>query len=214
MPSPRFVYLDIAGTLLHKPGLAPAFIGALGRDVDNARFLATHKRVSEATTFPRETTAAFYRSFNASVLDALGVEPTPALLDAIERACRGLPWEPFDDVDALHGTRLPLGVISNWDARLREVIAATLPFRFDPIVDSSTTGIDKPDPRLYRHALELLDGTAPDEVVFVGDSLHLDAAPARAVGMRAVLLDRFDVFGSYEGDRIRSLAELPALLQA
>ncbi len=46
----------------------------------------------------------------------------------------------------------------------------------------------------------------------VGDSLDADVAGAQAAGLRGILLDRDDLHPELEGERIRSLHELPALV--
>jgi FMN phosphatase YigB (HAD superfamily) len=181
MPPPAYIFVDVAGTLVHKPGIAPAFQGVLrsaGVEVDDAHLLATHKRWTEAVKFPMQTSAAFYREFNAEVLRALGAEPTPLRLDALGRACAGLPWEAFDDVAALQGLPLPLGVISNWDARLREQLTAIVPLQFSPIIGSAEAGVEKPDLQIYRRALAQVP-VDPEHIAFIGDSPFLDVEPAR-----------------------------------
>jgi len=55
---------------------------------------------------------------------------------------------------------------------------------FDAIVESSRTGVRKPDPRFYEIACELL-GIEPDEAVFL-DDLGVNLKPARALGMTTI----------------------------
>ena len=62
--------------------------------------------------------------------------------------------------------------------------------RLDATVFSSEVGVRKPDPRIFREALERL-GADPAETVFVGDRLYDDVGGAKAVGMRAVLTRQF-----------------------
>jgi putative hydrolase of the HAD superfamily len=62
--------------------------------------------------------------------------------------------------------------------------------RFDVIVDGSVTGVLKPDPRAYAHALEVLDAP-PDAVVFL-DDLPGNCAGARAAGIVTVEVDLRD----------------------
>lgn len=82
------------------------------------------------------------------------------------------------------------------------------------LVISETVGWEKPDPRIFAHALSLV-GVEPREAAFVGDRLDVDIAGALAVGMRAVWFNpRADDAGN--GHRpdavIRRLDELaPAL---
>lgn len=58
-------------------------------------------------------------------------------------------------------------------------------------VFSGLVGVEKPDKRIYEIALEMAGNVAPEETLHVGDSFRKDYIPARAVGMHAVLLDRF-----------------------
>ena len=60
---------------------------------------------------------------------------------------------------------------------------------FGAEVFSSSCGLRKPDPRIYRLALDQL-GVAPPEALFVGDGANDELAGAERVGMRAVLVHR------------------------
>jgi putative hydrolase of the HAD superfamily len=50
--------------------------------------------------------------------------------------------------------------------------------------------VRKPDPRIYKHALEAL-GARPDEAIFVGDGGSDEHRGARAVGLPTVLVTRY-----------------------
>lgn len=112
-------------------------------------------------------------------------------------------------IDGIKRQGLLVAVISNTeDGRARDSLeAAGLAEHFDVIVDSHLVGLSKPDPAIFRHALELL-GVEPQEAVFVGDSYAHDALAARAVGMRAVLLDPLDLHPESVVPRIRALGDL------
>ncbi|SDW61874.1 HAD family hydrolase [Paenibacillus sp. PDC88] len=60
---------------------------------------------------------------------------------------------------------------------------------FDHIVISGTFGKGKPDPSIFKHALELLD-VSPEEALMVGDKLTTDIKGALASGIRAVWINR------------------------
>lgn len=211
-PAPRFVYFDVASTLLEKRDLiatlASVFARA-GQAIDEPFLRERHKILTEVLPFPDKTTRAFYDDFNARLCFALGVVPTEALLADCYASCRALPWVAFDDVDVLSRFTCPLGILSNWDTSLESKLLAAIGenVRFARVVGSETVGVAKPDPRIFTHALRDL-GCAPHEVLFVGDSLRLDIAPALAQGIDAVLLDRHDTFPTYRGRRVRSLREL------
>lgn len=72
---------------------------------------------------------------------------------------------------------------------------------FEVIVDSSAVGMRKPDPRIYRLALEQL-GVEPEKSVFLDDAAG-NIAAAQAVGMKAILV---------EDDHVPALAALDRLL--
>ena len=84
---------------------------------------------------------------------------------------------------------LVAAVISNSNGSVASILAALgfLP-HLDFVLDSSVVGIEKPDPRIFRLALERA-GVTPGEAVYVGDLYSIDVLGARAVGMSAVLLD-------------------------
>jgi len=63
------------------------------------------------------------------------------------------------------------------------------------VLDSSEVGAEKPDPVIFRQALERA-GLSPGEVVYVGDIYSIDVLGARTAGMRAVLLDPGLCWGS------------------
>lgn len=73
---------------------------------------------------------------------------------------------------------------------------------FEVIVDSSSVGMRKPDPRIYQLALDQL-GVAATRSVFLDDAAG-NIAAARALGMHAILV---------EDDHTTAFAELDRLLR-
>lgn len=98
-----------------------------------------------------------------------------------------------DVLPALHALRergLKLGVISDWGVSLSLILRHfDLPRYFDFTVISATARLAKPDPALFRLALERADVTA-DYVLHVGDSYIRDALGARLAGITPALIDR------------------------
>jgi putative hydrolase of the HAD superfamily len=84
---------------------------------------------------------------------------------------------------------------------------------FDAEVFSATCGLRKPDPRIYRLALDGL-GVEAEEAVFVGDGANDELAGAERVGMRAVGVESpgGELPDDWVGPRIRELPELLELL--
>ena len=62
---------------------------------------------------------------------------------------------------------------------------------FEHVVESSKLGWRKPDPRIYRHACDLL-GVAPEHCIYL-DDLGINLKPARALGMRTIKVGDPDV---------------------
>jgi putative hydrolase of the HAD superfamily len=105
-----------------------------------------------------------------------------------------------------------LGIVSNWEPRLRLLCAAHgIDEYFDFAVISEVEGYFKPHPRLYERALELA-GVPPEDVVHVGDKMREDVEGATAVGISAILLDRTGSLETAHRPRITSLHELPEVL--
>ena len=102
-------------------------------------------------------------------------------------------WSAYPEADevlgALRGRGLALGVISNFDRRLYTVFDELgLTGFFDHIIISSEVGADKPDPFIFRCALEKF-GISPQEAMHVGDDPKRDGG-AEAAGIRVFHLER------------------------
>lgn len=105
--------------------------------------------------------------------------------------------------------RLKIGLVSNGSRDLEEFVAHH-GLDADVAIGSRAFGRTKPHPEIFRHALELLD-VGPQHAAMVGDSYEDDIEGARALGMRAFLLDR-DGRRPQEPDRLPDLFALPAAL--
>ena len=122
-------------------------------------------------------------------------------------------FELFEDalpvLEELRGAGLGIGLVSNG---IRDLTAFVAHHRLDvdAIVDSRTHGRVKPHPTIFQVALDRL-GVEPFETVMVGDSLEEDVDGARALGMRAILIDRDDRHPNVE-ERLTDLYGLPAAL--
>jgi HAD superfamily hydrolase (TIGR01509 family) len=89
----------------------------------------------------------------------------------------------------LRAAGLRLGVVSNSDGRVTQALdAAGLRHYFDVVIDSALVGLEKPDPGIFRAALDAL-AVAPEEALYVGDLYEVDVLGAQAAGIRAILFD-------------------------
>jgi putative hydrolase of the HAD superfamily len=96
------------------------------------------------------------------------------------------------------------------DVQREKLAGTTLAGHVDAIVISAELGVGKPDPGIFRAALDALHVASADAAM-VGDSLERDIAGARRAGVRSVWLDRAGtaMAGPVTPDaRIRSLREL------
>ncbi len=84
---------------------------------------------------------------------------------------------------------------------------------FDAEVFSAAVGLRKPDPRIYRIALEKL-GVGAEDAMFVGDGANDELAGAERVGMTAVGVESptGELPDDWDGPRIRELPELLRLV--
>jgi putative hydrolase of the HAD superfamily len=104
---------------------------------------------------------------------------------------------------------LRIGLVSNGQRDLEE-FARHHGLDVDVCVGSARHGRVKPHRSIFEVALAALEA-APPEAAMVGDSYADDIEGARALGMRAILLDR-DGLHEHEPDRIDTLFALPAAL--
>ncbi|HKC22043.1 MAG TPA: HAD family hydrolase [Gaiellaceae bacterium] len=122
-------------------------------------------------------------------------------------------FELFEDVlpvlDELRRAELRLGLVSNGIRDLNEFVLHHK-LDVDAIVGSRAHGYVKPHPTIFRSALLQLR-VEPAEAVMVGDSLEEDVEGARALGLRAILMDREDRHPEIE-ERLSDLYGLPAAL--
>jgi HAD superfamily hydrolase (TIGR01549 family) len=105
--------------------------------------------------------------------------------------------------------RLKLGLVSNGSRDLLE-FAAHHALEVDVAIGSRAFGRTKPHPSIFREALAALE-VEPQDAAMVGDSYADDIEGARALGIRAFLLDRDGRYPD-EPDRLPTLLALPAAL--
>lgn len=77
-------------------------------------------------------------------------------------------------------------LVSNYYGNVAKVVSDMgIAGLFKSITDSTIENVRKPDPRLWKIAIER-QGYLPEEVVIVGDSMKNDILPALALGCQAV----------------------------
>ena len=219
----RAVLLDVDFTLFRPgPELGPegyVRIGARhGLTLDPERYEAARlAAIADLRLHPElvHDTELWVR-FTEDIVVGMGGEPVLARSCAVELVRAWERHENFflydDTLPALaelrrHGLRLAL--VSNGQRDLEE-FARHHSLDIDACVGSLAHGRVKPHRSIFEAALAALDVEAA-EAAMVGDSYDDDIAGARALGMRAILLDR-DGLHVGEPDRIDTLLALPAAL--
>lgn len=120
-------------------------------------------------------------------------------------------WQVFEDVaptlDALAGMGMDLGIISNWDDRLRPLLRELrLDRYFNCILISCEAGFAKPSPVIFQEALRHL-GRPAASVLHVGDELQDDFAGATAAGLSALHLRRETPSADLQIQSLREVAD-------
>ncbi|MEY2521197.1 MAG: putative hydrolase of the superfamily [Verrucomicrobiota bacterium] len=205
----KAIFFDAAGTLLYltrSVGHHYALVGGeIGLTLDAGeldRAFATAWRSMPhraAVAGPRENDDKdWWRELVNRVL--IDVAPSLNELDrdnffeiAYEHFAEAGVWELYPEViDVLENLRphFQLGVVSNFDGRLRLVLEQLGVSKFfSHIFISSEIGADKPDPEIFRRALRIVN-LQPNLVLHVGDDPKRDWETARSAGLEVFQLER------------------------
>ena len=165
-----------------------------------------------------ELEKGWWRNLVREVFDGLGSFPRfDQFFDEIFERFRGREfWRVYDDVAPalaeLKRRGLRLGIVSNFDSRLYDVLrACRLDHFFDSVHISASVGAAKPDAAIFQAALNHYAIEAR-QAWHVGDNLREDVEGAMAAGVNAALLDRDNRFAENEpAPRITSLDQLSTL---
>jgi putative hydrolase of the HAD superfamily len=139
-------------------------------------------------------------------LAGLAAERVSAVLDALWPAHRGRNfWSTVPDglPEALNRVRsqgVRVAVVSNSEGMLERLLDELGVLRcVDLVVDSGVVGIEKPDPRIFRIALDQFD-VPPACALHLGDTYGSDVVGARAAGLRVALVDPHEHFNGRHAD--------------
>lgn len=174
--------------------------------------------IADRTEQQREVMiAGFYQAMMATLhlhdRDDLIAELRSAVLEVGSRRFNSLFPDVVPALRRLLDLGMRLGVISNWDLTLADTVHALgLTVYLETAISSATVGIEKPNPEIFRYALERLEVVA-DEAVHVGDIYYMDVLGARAAGLTPVLIDRYALQTNVDCLRVETLEQLPDLLK-
>lgn len=181
----RAVIFDLGGVLVRTEDRSPRaeLAHRLGMTYDDLSHLIFESESARLATLGKRSTDEHWES----IREALGLS-----LDDFPSVRAGfwggdvLDTSLMDYIRSLR-TRFKTGLLSNaWD-NLRRVISDTweIAEAFDDIVISAEVGISKPDPGIYKLAVQRL-GVLPEEAVFVDDFPH-NIGAAQEAGLVGIL---------------------------
>ena len=219
----KAVLFDVDFTLV-KPGpdLGPDGYQLLGRqfglELDPARY--PEARAAAIETVERhpelDHDEEVWVLFTERIIRGMGGDSERAYECAVEMTRgweKAANFELFEDtlpvLAELRAHGLKIGLVSNTGRDLVAFVAHHA-LDVDAARGSAAHGKTKPHPAIFQAALDEL-GVSAEEAVMVGDSPEDDVEGARALGMRAFLVDRDDRFPEVD-DRLPDLRALPAAL--
>jgi HAD superfamily hydrolase (TIGR01549 family) len=219
----RAVIFDVDFTLVRPgPELGPEGYGRLGErfglELDPARYDAARAAaIEDIQRHPElEHDEEVWIRFTEDIIRGMGGESERAreCAVAMTRAWeRSENFDLYEDalpvLEELRRYELKLALVSNTSRDLAEFISHHA-LDVDLAISSREHGRTKPHPTIFKAALDRLD-VAPEDAAMVGDSPEDDIEGARALGMRAFLLDRNGRFPDEPG-RLPDLYALPAAL--
>lgn len=222
------VLLDVGG-VFYLPD--PERIAAAARrheiDLDPGRLVLAHYAASAALRGGLDGDDAIWEAYLRAYADSLGLpagarDEAAAVIEtefATAAIWRYVVPGSVDALRALSATGVPLAIVSNNDGtaavRLREdgicQVGPGPGVVVRAVIDSGEVGVAKPDPAIFRIALDAL-GVDPARTIHVGDTPAADVDGARAAGVRPVLVDPFDLCGDVGCARVRTLADVVPLV--
>ena len=208
--SPRAVLWDFGGVILSSPfeafnryeveiGLPKDFIRSLNaRNGDNNAWAKMER--SEVSLddfvalFEEEARRQGHALDGWRILQSLSGDIRPQMVEALRR-CKAAFRIACITNNMKHGEGPGMARSPEKAKAVAEIMTL-----FEHVVESSKLGLRKPDPRIYRHACELL-GVAPEDCVYL-DDLGINLKPAKALGMQTIKV----------GDPDVAIAELEAIV--
>jgi putative hydrolase of the HAD superfamily len=213
MQKPQVIFLDAVGTLFGVKDSVGAIYSQIAADF-GVEVSAESLEQSFSAIFPTSPPLAFpdvetaqipeleyrwWRSLTGAVFNNLGyLERFPDFEaffgELYHHFATAEPWVLYEDViPALRLWQIQgieLGIISNFDSRIYQVLAELgLEYFFRSITISSQTGAAKPDAEIFQIALQKHD-CPPAQAWHIGDSKKEDYQGAKALGIEAFLIKR------------------------
>jgi len=155
-------------------------------------------------------------------LVGLAAPRVPALLDSVwaEHRARNF-WDLVPEglapaLEQARGAGARVAIVSNSEGQLDRLLTDVgLRGSIDLVVDSALVGFEKPDPRIFRFALDHF-GVPAERALHLGDIYGTDVLGARAAGIRCALVDLHGHLAGHHPDvpRVTSAAAVATALAA
>ena len=234
MPAPKAVLLDVGG-IFHLPDHA-TIIGAFARaDVTVTADVLDRAHYAGAAQFvvgdDEPEWSLRWRAYLDAYITACGVGEEPAVREEVHTHLDnefsvGPLWSrvvpgSVAGLRELVDTGVHVGIISNADGSVAERLAAQEVLQVGPgigvevecVIDSGAVGVSKPDPRIFRIALDAI-GVAASDAWYVGDMPGIDVVGARAAGLWPIVMDPFAFQAGADYARVTSLSDVASLVNA
>jgi putative hydrolase of the HAD superfamily len=219
MTAPEAVLLDAGGVLLlPNPWAVAAVIRAAGGSIEPGTVRRAHYAATAAMDARKDRDWGRYNNVfaraggvpEARLADFLGA------INDLYTAPAGTLWNTVpegvvEQLQALAETGVAIAVVSNSDGSV-EAALQKCGISFDIVIDSTVVGYAKPEPEIFRLALDKLN-VAPANAVHVGDTAWADVDGAHAAGVRPLHMDPFGdcPYPTGHHEHVTSLAEVVAM---
>jgi len=119
-----------------------------------------------------------------------------------------------EGLEILKNRGFQMVVVSNSNGMIEEILS-NLEIRgfFSHVVDSHFVGYEKPDTRLFMHAVEI-SGATPENTLHIGDLYHVDVIGAWSAGIHALLLDPYGDWNNIDCVRMPDLLSFAKMMES
>jgi putative hydrolase of the HAD superfamily len=206
------VLLDVGGVLMlpNPAKIHQALEFGAVRPSDRQLDEAHYRAVAATDTVGRFDWSAYRPAYVRSC--GVREELVDTTVDALARLFTGYDWTrvapgAISGLRRLTATGRPVGIVSNSMGTVAQMLAAAGVCQAGPgplisvqtIVDSGSVHVEKPDPAIFRIALDRL-GVPAEQAVYVGDVARIDVDGARRAGLRPLHFDPLGLCPDPVGD--------------